>query len=167
MIMKLLPSLDQRMVASSFWLSLSSVTLSFWRNCSLKPALRGFFSAAGTVGAASDAATDRALGCLAPTSADADDGSFVVLVDMSPDLLRRGSLGFDDGLDDTLLDLDSSLSASWLVLLLRGLDLDDIVKQSTWALLARDDTNVDFCFVKWFKRINEVGKRQKKSFCGW
>lgn len=74
------------------------------------------------------AATD--IGCLVPRSTDADDGSFVVLVDMSPDVIRCGCLEFVV-LDDTLLlDFDSSLSASWLVLLLRGLDLDDIVNQS-------------------------------------
>ncbi len=68
------------------------VCFTFCRNCSLKPALRGFFPLRGTVGAAAAievVATGRALGCLAPTiDVDADDGSFVVLVDVSPDLLR-------------------------------------------------------------------------------
>jgi len=77
----------------------------------------------GTVGAAAVAAAvrgsiaDCALGCLVATvdvdtvTADADDGSFVVLADVSP-VLIRGCLLFV-GLDDTLLlELGSSLSAS-------------------------------------------------------
>ncbi len=99
------------------------VCLTFCRNCSLKPALRGFFfTLSGTVGAAAAAAavasgsiSESDVGCLlAPTIdvdtvADDDDGSFVVLVDnWSPDLLRATAL--IAGLADPLL-LDP-LSAS-------------------------------------------------------
>jgi FAD/FMN-containing dehydrogenase len=92
--------------------------LTFCRNCSLKPSLRGFFSCRRTAGAAAAAAagtvgkiTDCAVRCLATdvvtTVADADDGSFVVN-EMSPHLIR--DCLSSSGLDDTLLE--SSLSTS-------------------------------------------------------
>ena len=64
--------------------------LTMGTNSSLKPALRGFFSLRGILGAASAAASakvgnpDRGVGCLATAVdttlavADGDDGSFVV-----------------------------------------------------------------------------------------
>jgi hypothetical protein len=65
------------------------VILTMGTNSSLKPALRGFFSFMGTLGAAAAAAAARVgnpdcdVGCLAAavdtvTVADADAGSFVV-----------------------------------------------------------------------------------------
>ena len=63
---------------------------------------------------------------------DADDGSFVVLVDISPGLIR-GCLLFV-GLDDTLLlELESSLSASKLSFLC-ALDFGGIVHESIYDL---------------------------------
>lgn len=117
-----------------FSTSCFDVCLTFCRNCSLKPALRGFFPLRGTVEVAAVAAvaTGRALGCLAPTiDVDADDGSFVVLVDVSPDLLR-GCLSFV-GLADTLsLELDASLSPfEPSILLALALDSDGVMLQST------------------------------------
>jgi len=88
-------------------------------NSSLKPALRGFFSFMGTLGAAAAAAAARVgnpdcdVGCLAAavdtvTVADADAGSFVV-DDVSLHLIR-GCLRSSSGLDDTLVE--SPLSES-------------------------------------------------------
>jgi hypothetical protein len=90
--------LIQAHVATDYW-----VILTKGRNSSLKPALRGFFSLSGTVGAAAAAAAarvgnpDRDVGCLAAAVdttvavADADDGSFVV-DDVSSLRLIRGCL---------------------------------------------------------------------------
>ena len=72
-----------------------------------------------------------AFGCLAlAIDVDADDGSFVVLVDVSPDLLRGCFLFVC--LDDPLsLELDSSLSLfESSFLLFRELDLGGIMLQS-------------------------------------
>ncbi len=160
MIMKLLPSADHWTVVLLFWLSLSSITLSWYyvmsrrngkgvridwmgattclndtltscRNCSLKPALLGFFLAGGSVGAAAAAASAKVgnpgwdAGSLAADEsvADADDGSFVVLflLDMSSHRIR--GCFFLSGLDDTLLESSLQSAASSL----RASELDDIV----------------------------------------
>jgi hypothetical protein len=95
------------------------------RNCSLKPALRGFFSLRGTGGAAAAAAVamvgnpDRDVGCLVPSVdsvSDVDDGTSFVVNDMSLNIIR-GCFSSCSGFDDTtlpstaLLELSSSLSA--------------------------------------------------------
>ena len=79
---------------------------------------------------------------------DGDDGS-VVLVEISPDLIRRGCLLLTFvGLDDALvLDSEYSLSfASWfaLMLFLRGLDFDGIVNLFYLLVTLWDDANVQF-----------------------
>ena len=97
------------------------VCLTFFRNCSLKPALR-FFPLRETVGAAAVAAVatgsdaEKDVGFVASaidvaTVADANDGSFVVLVDVIPDLLGD-SLLFVGLADPLLLDSEFGLSAS-------------------------------------------------------
>ena len=88
--------------------------------------------AADVVAVATGSISERDVGFLAPTIdvatvADADDGSFVVLADMSPDPLR--TLALIVGLVDAqLLELAASLSASCTsFLLFRALDLDGII----------------------------------------
>ena len=88
------------------------------------------------VGAVAAVATGRESGCLALTiDVDADDGSFVVVVDMPPDLLR-GCFLFG-GLDDTpSLELDASLSPL-KDSILRALDLGGILYRLHWNLKVR------------------------------
>ena len=88
--------------------------------------------AAAVAAVATGSVSERDDGCLVLTTdvaavadADADDGSFVVLVDMSPDLLRL-IFGLVD--DAQLLELDASLSASCTsFLLFLELDLGGIM----------------------------------------
>ena len=98
------------------------VLLTCCRNCSLKPALLGFFSFRGTGGAAAAAAegrvgnTDWDVGCLATpfateaVAADVDDGLDVVSLPFpsARHCLSSSSSGFDDTL---LSEESSSLSA--------------------------------------------------------
>jgi len=104
------------------------------KNCSLKPALRGFFLTGGTVGAAAVAAAAKVGnpawdvgGCLVTTDesvADADDGSLVVFVlDTSFHLILRGCLSSPSGLDNTLFASSQSAAVAWPRFLR---DLDDI-----------------------------------------
>jgi len=109
--------------------------LTLCKNCSLNPALLGFFSVMGTLGAAAAAAAarvgipDRGVGCLSTavdTVAVADDGSFVV--DEVSLHRTRGFLSSFSGLGGDSL-LESSLSASNISFLNV---LDDIVYAITW-----------------------------------
>ncbi len=105
------------------------------RNCSRKPALLCFFCTGGFVGAAAAAAAAKVgnpgsdAGGLATTDesvADVEDGSFDVLIvlDVSSHRIRGCFFLSLSGLEDTLLE---SLQSAAFFLLLRALDLDDIV----------------------------------------